>query len=99
MRFREGLPRAEGHAACGAQHALYWWQRDRRVHDAARRLRASQRRRKCIEQCFGWGKTIGPIRQVMVRSLDKVDQLLTLTMAAYNLTRLRSLAALRPQSA
>ena len=59
----------------------------------------SQRRRKCIEQCFGWGKTIGPTRQGMVRGLDKVDQLLTLTMAAYNLTRLRSLAALRPQAA
>lgn len=57
----------------------------------------SQRRRKCIEQCFGWVKTIGPIRQVMVRSLAKVDQLLTLTMAAYNLIRLRSLVALRPQ--
>lgn len=55
----------------------------------------SQRRRKCIEQRFGWGKTIGPIRQVMVRGLAKVDQLLTLT--AYNLTRLRTLAALRPQ--
>jgi transposase len=59
----------------------------------------SQRKRKCIEQCFGWGKVIGPIRQVMVQGLDKVDQLLTLTMAAYNLTRLRTLAQLRPQSA
>ena len=59
----------------------------------------SQRRRKCIEQCFGWGKTIGLICQVMMRGLDKVDQVLTLTMAAYNLTRLRSLAALRPQAA
>jgi transposase len=59
----------------------------------------SQRKRKCIEQCFGWGKLIGPIRQVMVQGLDKVDQLLTLTMAAYNLTRLRTLAQLRPQSA
>lgn len=55
----------------------------------------SQRRRKCIEQCFGWGKTIGRIRQVMVRGLAKVGQLLALTMAAYNLTRLRSLVALR----
>jgi transposase len=53
---------------------------------------SSQRKRKCIEQCFGWGKSIGPMRQVMVRGLDKVDQLLTLTMAAYNLTRLRTLA-------
>jgi len=60
---------------------------------------ASQRSSKRIEQCFGWGKFVGPIRQVMVRGLDKVDQLLTLTMAAYNLTRLRNLAALRPQSA
>ncbi|MFN3377347.1 MAG: IS5 family transposase, partial [Burkholderiaceae bacterium] len=59
----------------------------------------SQRKRKCIEQCFGWGKLIGPIRQVMVQGLDKVNQLLTLTMAAYNLTRLRTLAQLRPQSA
>ena len=56
----------------------------------------SQRKRKRIEQCFGWGKLIGPIRQVMVHGLDKVDQLLTLTMAAYNLTRLRTLANLRP---
>ena len=59
----------------------------------------SQRKRKRIEQCFGWGKMIGPLRQVMVRGLDKVDQLLTLTMAAYNLTRLRSLAEIRPQCA
>ena len=59
----------------------------------------SQRKRKCIEQCFGWGKLIGPIRQVMVQGLDKVDQLMTLTMAAYNLTRLRTLANLRPQCA
>ena len=59
----------------------------------------SQRKRKCIEQCFGWGKLISPMRQVMVRGLDKVDQLLTLTMAAYNLTRLRTLAELRPPCA
>jgi len=59
----------------------------------------SQRKRKRIEQCFGWGKVIGPIRQVMVQGLDKVDQLLTLAMAAYNLTRLRTLAQLRPQCA
>jgi len=57
----------------------------------------SQRKRKRIEQCFGWGKLIGPMRQVMVKGLEKVDQLLTLTMAAYNLTRLRTLAQLRPQ--
>jgi hypothetical protein len=32
----------------------------------------------------------------MVRGLAKVNQLFTLTMAAYNLTRLRTLAAVRP---
>lgn len=64
---------------------------------AIERYALSQRRRKGIEQCFVWGKTIGPIRQVMVRGLANVDQLLTLTMAAYNLTRLRSLVALRPE--
>ena len=59
----------------------------------------SQTIRKRIEEHFGWGKVIGPIRQVMVQGLDKVDQLLTMTMAAYNLTRLRTLAQLRPQCA
>jgi transposase len=59
----------------------------------------SQRCRKRIEQCFGWGKVIGPLRQVMVRRLYKVDHLLTLTMTAYNLTRLRTLVHLRPQCA
>ena len=34
----------------------------------------SQRKRKCIEQCFGWGKFVGPIRPVTVQGLDKVDQ-------------------------
>ena len=47
----------------------------------------SQQKRKLIEQGFGWAKFIGPIRQVMVRGLKKVDQLFVLTMAAYNLTR------------
>jgi transposase len=59
----------------------------------------SQRKRKLIEQGFGWAKFIGPIRQVMVRGIKKVDQLFVLTMAAYNLTRMRTLAELRPVAA
>ncbi len=54
----------------------------------------SQRKRKCIEQCFGWAKVVGRMRQVMVRGLDKVNHTFTLTMAAYNITRLRNLDAL-----
>jgi hypothetical protein len=39
------------------------------------------------------------MHQVMVQVLDKVDQLLTLTMAAHKLTRLHTLAQFRTQCA
>ncbi len=51
----------------------------------------SQQKRKLIEQGFGWAKTVGHMRQVLVRGIKKVDQMFVLTMAGYNLTRLRSL--------
>ena len=59
----------------------------------------SQNRRKLIEQGFGWAKTIGLVRQVMVRGLKRVDAQFVLTMTAYNLTRLRSLGQVRPETA
>jgi transposase len=59
----------------------------------------SQRKRKLIEQGFGWAKTVGNIRQVMVRGLQRVDQMFVLTMAAYNLVRMRNLGQVRPQGA
>lgn len=59
----------------------------------------SQRKRKLIEQGFGWAKTVGSMRQVMVRGLARVDQMFVLTMAAYNLVRMRSLGQIRPQAA
>ena len=59
----------------------------------------SLQRRKRIEQGFGWAKTIGQIRQVMVRGLKRVDQMFVLNMAAYNLVRMRTLAQVRPQGA
>ena len=55
----------------------------------------SQRKRKIIEQGFGWGKLVGPIRQVMVRGIEKVDQLFMMTMAVYNLVRMRTLGQVR----
>jgi len=55
----------------------------------------SQRKRKLIEQGFGWAKFIGPIRQVMVRGLAKVDQVFMLAMTGYNLVRMRTLGQLR----
>ena len=57
----------------------------------------SQQKRKLIEQGFGWAKTVGRIRQVMVRGLERVDQMFVLTMAAYNLTRMRTLGQIRLQ--
>ena len=38
---------------------------------------------------FGSAKTVGRIRQVMVRGLERVDRMFVLTMAAYNLTGMR----------
>lgn len=55
----------------------------------------SQQKRKLIEQGFGWAKTVGRIRQVMVRGLERVDLVFVLTMAAYNLTRMRTLGQMR----
>jgi len=51
----------------------------------------SQRIRKRIEEGFGWGKAIGPLRKVKLRGIKKVEFLCTMTYAAYNLVRMRSL--------
>ena len=59
----------------------------------------SVQKRKLIEQGFGWAKTVGRMRQVMVRGFKRVDQMFVLTMAAYNLTRMRSLGKIRLQAA
>ena len=59
----------------------------------------SIQKRKLIEQGFGWAKTVGGMRQVMVRGIEKVDHMFVLTMAAFNLTRMRSLGQIRAQTA
>ena len=53
----------------------------------------SQKKRKQIEEAFGWGKTIGPIRKTMLRGISRVRAQFTLTMAAYNLAKLPNLLA------
>jgi transposase len=53
--------------------------------------KVSQHIRKRIEECFGWGKTIGGLRQTKYRGTGKVDFQFVLTMTAYNLVRLRNL--------
>lgn len=53
----------------------------------------SQRKRKLIEQVFGWMKTIGGLRKLRHCGGDRVDWIVTFTAAAYNLIRLRTLLA------
>ncbi|MGA8027471.1 MAG: IS5 family transposase [Bryobacteraceae bacterium] len=51
----------------------------------------SQKKRKRIEECFGWLKTIALLRKVRHRGTLKVDWMFTLACAAYNLVRMRNL--------
>jgi transposase len=53
----------------------------------------SQRKRKLIEQVFGWMKTVGGLRKLRHRGGELVDWILTFTAAAYNLVRMRTLLA------
>jgi hypothetical protein len=53
----------------------------------------SQRKRKRVEQSFGWMKMIGMLKKVKLRGIDKVGWLFTFTGAAYNLCQLRNLMA------
>ena len=53
----------------------------------------SQRKRKRIEECFGWLKTIALMRKVRHRGIEKVGWVFTFAAAAYNLVRMRNLMA------
>ena len=51
----------------------------------------SQRKRKRIEEVFGWIKTVGTLRKTRHRGLETVGWIFTFTAAAYNLVRMRNL--------
>jgi IS5 family transposase len=53
----------------------------------------SQRKRKRIEECFGWLKTIALLRKLRHRGLFKAGWIFTFAAAAYNLVRMRKLLA------
>jgi transposase len=59
----------------------------------------SQKRRKGIEECFGWMKTVALLRKVRHRGIFKVGWVFTFAAAAYNLVRMRNLGRLVVQSA
>jgi transposase len=53
----------------------------------------SQRKRACVEEIFGWMKTVGLLRKVRHRGAARVGWMFTFTAAVYNLVRMRKLAA------
>jgi transposase len=57
----------------------------------------SQKARKRIEEVFGWMKSIGLLRKVRFRGLERVGWMFTFTAAAYNLVRIRNLTRGAPQ--
>jgi transposase len=59
----------------------------------------SQRKRKRIEEVFGWMKTVGMLRKTRHRGVFKVGWVFTFTAAAYNLVRMRNLLFSPVQSA
>jgi IS5 family transposase len=59
----------------------------------------SQTMRKRIEEHFGWGKTVGRIRQTVYRGLKRVDQQFKLTMTASNIVRMARMLSAMPTGA
>lgn len=53
--------------------------------------------RKRIEEVFGWGKSVGRLRQTVYRGLRKVDQHFKLTMTANNIVRMARMLFAGPQ--
>jgi transposase len=53
----------------------------------------SQRKRKCVEEIFGWMKTVGLLRKTRYRGVARVGWIFTFAAAVYNLVRMRTLAA------
>ena len=51
----------------------------------------SQKKRKLVEQIFGWMKTTAGIRKTRHRGRKKVEWTFTFAAAAYNLVRIRNL--------
>ena len=62
------------------------------AHDASCRLRSEQRKRKRVEEIFGWMKAYGGLRRTLVRGLARVQMHAYIVGAAYNLLRMSRLS-------
>jgi hypothetical protein len=58
--------------------------------------RVSQKKRKRIEEVFGWMKSIGLLRKPRYRGLERVGWMFTFAAAAYYLVRIRNLIRIAP---
>lgn len=56
-------------------------------------FRKSQRRRKLVEEFFGWVKTVAGMRRARHAGREKIRQCFELAAAAYNLVRMKNLLA------
>jgi transposase len=54
--------------------------------------RISQRKRKLVEQCFGFAKTVGGLRKSRLVGTEPTNYLLTMTFATLNLLRIAKLS-------
>ncbi len=53
----------------------------------------SQKKRKRVEEVFGWLTTVGLLRQTRYRGRERVAWMFTFATAVYNLVRIRNLTA------
>ena len=74
------------HVAAKAKHSAI----DRRTMRHAA-YAASQQKRKLIEECFDWMKTIGRMRKTQHKGTERVGWTFVLAGAVYNLGRIRNL--------
>ncbi len=84
VRACDGTPHVARKTSCGAIDA-----RTTRHPGYA----VSQRVRKRVEEIFGWMKTVGQLRKLRHRGVKRVNWIFLFTAAAYNLVRMRTLAA------
>lgn len=56
-------------------------------------FRKSQRRRKLVEEFFGWAKTVAGMRRARHVGREKIRQCFEMAAAAYNLVRMKNLLA------
>lgn len=52
----------------------------------------TRRKRKRVEEIFGWIKTVAGLRKTKLRGRKRVGWMFTFAAAAYHLVRLRNLA-------